>query len=943
MFLIVLQHQLPRVQGLCPPIQDGSNGLCYYDLYDDINAVNPCKCCIGQKRYWRGREGQHRDFSSYDCTPCETGKYQPVISSSTTCIDCPAGSYSASTGSFQCTLCEAGKYSTATGAQTAAVCINCATGKISNAGATRCMTLQEKCLASACPFNSWPGEKTQTACHCCSGQRLEISFHQYYEYIEYRCLACETGFYMNQNQQTFTTCTMCVDGKQSSGGTTYYVEPYVLGSNSVNWPYTGATECIDCVAGTYNQRSVNGIHTCDPCLPGSYATTSGQTVCQKCTAGKYLALPGQTSDVCLSCVAGTFSTAGASACTSCLPGSYSATSGLAACQQCTAGKYLALPGQTSDVCMSCVAGTYSTAGASVCTDCTAGKYFSLPSQTNDVCVSCVAGTYSAAGASVCTDCTAGKYFSLAGQTSNVCISCVAGKYSTAGSSVCTDCPAGKYSGSTGLRVCTDCLAERYAYPGALTCDFCVAGKEKAPLTEGVNAIGMCPPVLSGVWTSYLSQYKFSSYSIDKRANGLWVIYSQKFSENSLLPAGVQGGSGIPWVAYVVDLVDHVWQITAPWNCWDKSESLWKSFPQMRFLRETCVDCAEGKYKETPEGSSCVLCPANSNALAKGSTACQCNPGYTGAGGWNCTACAANYYKSQAGNASCTPCAVNSTSPTGSTSAQACRCIAGFTGEDGGQCTVCPPSTYKPDAGSHACTSCRAHTAHPLTGQVNNASCVCDAGYRQITTHSRFVSGDCDSLLNGQYEAMGSETSTSGWPKWQKTTDTIPFQLLCTKFGGSDRFVIIEPVSTFGGYDYMAYSEEAGCQMNNLQMWQCPDVSTRVFRRATLRVESKLTLGGCESCPERTYKILLGDSLCLPCSDHSTSEAASRSASACVCDAGYAPMQAQSLATPIQCSACIAGKFKNATSRAPSNATSGHYIESEKCQDCDAGLYAAIRV
>ena len=887
-FLIVLQHQLPRVQGLCPPIQDGSNGLCYYDFYDNINAVDPCKCCIGQKRYWRGREGQNRDFSSNDCTSCEAGKYQPVISSSTTCIDCPAGSYSASTGSFQCTACEAGKYSTATGAQTAAVCINCATGKISKAGATACMTLQENCLASACPFNSWPGETTQTACHCCSGQRLEISSHLYYDYIQYRCLACETGYYMDQNQHTFTTCKMCVDGKKSSGGTTYYVAPYVLGSNSVDWPYTGATACIDCVAGTYNQRSVNWIHTCDPCLPGSYAATSGQTACQKCTAGKYLALPGQTSDVCLSCVAGTFSTAGASACTSCLPGSYAATSGQTACQQCIAGKYIALPAQTSD------------------------------------CLSCVAGTYSAAGASVCTECTAGKY-------------------STAGASVCTDCPAGKYSGSTGLTVCTDCVADRYAYPGALTCDFCVAGKEKGPLTGGVNAIGMCPPVLSGVWPSYFSQYKFSSYSIEKRPNGLWVIYSQKFSENSLLPAVVPGSSGTYYVAYVVDLVDHVWQITAPWNCWDKSKSLWKSFPQMRFLRETCVDCAEGKYKETPEGSSCVLCPANSNSPAKGSTACQCNPGYTGAGGWNCTACAANYYKSQAGNASCTPCAVNSTSPTGSPSAQACRCIAGFTGEDGGQCTACPPSTYKPHAGSLACTSCRAHTAHALTGQVSNTSCVCDAGYTRITTHSRLVSGDCDPLLNGQYEAMGSETSTSGWPKWQKTTDTIPFQLLCTKFGGSDRFVIIEPVNTFGVYDYMAYSEEAGCQMNNLQMWQCPDVSTRVFRRATLRVESKLTLGGCESCPERTYKILLGDSLCLSCSDHSTSEPASRSASACVCDAGYAPMQAQSLATPIQCSACIAGKFKNATSRAPSNATSGHYIESEKCQDCDAGLYAAIRV
>jgi syndecan 4 len=512
--------------------------------------------------------------------------------------------------------------------------------------------------------------------------------------------------------------------------------------------------------------------------------------------------------VCTACVPGTYSAAGASACISCLPGSYAATSGLASCQPCTAGKYLALPGQTSD------------------------------------CLSCVAGTYSAAGASVCTTCAAGKSSTQIGQNGpGNCTNCLAGKYSTAGASVCTDCPAGKYSGATGLTVCTDCVADRYAYPGALTCDFCVAGKEKAPLTGGVNAIDMCPPVPSAFWQRdaliFGQVFKSSWYSTDKRANGLWTIYSLKISESAVLPAGVPGGSGIRWVAYVVDKVDYPWQITAPWNCWDKTELSWKNYPQMRFSTDICGDCAAGKYKEMPGNYSCIACPPNSYSPTKSSAVCDCNPGYTGSGSLNCTACEAGKYKDTQGSSLCTACPdpVNSFSTAGSVNITDCKCNPGHTGADGGNCTACPQSTYKPLQGSGACTECSTthpNTAHALTGQVNSTSCVCDAGYT-------------------------------------------------------------------------------------------------------------LTLGVCESCPERTYKILIDNSLCLPCSDHSTSEPASNNPSACVCNAGYAPMRAQTSATPVLCSACTAGKFKNATSRAPSSATSDQYIESEKCKDCDAGLYAVIPV
>jgi hypothetical protein len=61
----------------------------------------------------------------------------------------------------------------------------------------------------------------------------------------------------------------------------------------------------------------------------------------------------------------------------------------------------------------CAAGTYTLAGASACTPCAAGTFGSTAGAS--ACAPCPAGTYSAAGASVCTNCSAGQW-SYAGYT-----------------------------------------------------------------------------------------------------------------------------------------------------------------------------------------------------------------------------------------------------------------------------------------------------------------------------------------------------------------------------------------------------------------------------------------------------------------------------------------------------------------------------------------------
>jgi hypothetical protein len=71
------------------------------------------------------------------CDECEAGKFSELTgqTSSATCIDCMAGTYSAAGASF-CTDCEAGKYSAAG----AAFCTDCEAGKNSVAGAPECTT-----------------------------------------------------------------------------------------------------------------------------------------------------------------------------------------------------------------------------------------------------------------------------------------------------------------------------------------------------------------------------------------------------------------------------------------------------------------------------------------------------------------------------------------------------------------------------------------------------------------------------------------------------------------------------------------------------------------------------------------------------------------------------------------------------------------------------------
>ena len=66
--------------------------------------------------------------SSSSCAQCPSGTYAYYLGA-TMCFSCPAGAYAVGAGNTVCTLCPVNTYSNRTGASSIAVCTACATGQ----------------------------------------------------------------------------------------------------------------------------------------------------------------------------------------------------------------------------------------------------------------------------------------------------------------------------------------------------------------------------------------------------------------------------------------------------------------------------------------------------------------------------------------------------------------------------------------------------------------------------------------------------------------------------------------------------------------------------------------------------------------------------------------------------------------------------------------------
>jgi hypothetical protein len=363
------------------------------------------------------------------------------------------------------------------------------------------------------------------------------------------------------------TCTQCVAGKFSLGGSVMDPNHACEDCASDLWSSAGASTCTDlCAAADCSPTDQCKLDaSCDrttgtcgsyPDAPDSTACTLANNTAGTCRTGACVALcpPGTGGPNCDACAVGFYSLGGnlttprpactsctslkttvgtgsttASACTvticaagrggsSCAPcalGWYSVggskTSPKKTCDQCTTGTTTPTTGGTSSGSCSvsiCAAGR----GGSSCTTCAQGFFSTGGSPTNPkpACVQCPAAkTTPTTGAPSLASCSVS--ICAAGKAGASCTTCARGTYSVGGTltnpaASCQACPGGKSTNATGAIAASSCnIQVCSAGQGGYNCAACIKGYYNSAGTQS-NPQPACQKCGAGTttWTSGLS-------------------------------------------------------------------------------------------------------------------------------------------------------------------------------------------------------------------------------------------------------------------------------------------------------------------------------------------------------------------------------------------------------------------------------------------------------
>ena len=337
---------------------------------------------------------------------------------------------------------------------------------------------------------------------------------------------------------------------------------------------------------------------------------------------------------CSSCPPGKFSD-GTFACTSCPAGNHSADAGASTCTACAAGMFSA--GGASQ-CSACAAGTFSAAGAGSCVSCLPGAF--SPSNGSSSCSPCpLPNSSSPAGSATCL-CDAG----FAGDGVTTCQPCSAGSFSTAGAANCSHCPRGSWSPAGSVSV--------------LNCS-CNAG-----FYNDVAAVELARSQCPNGWTSAHERcvrlFEGPADWPTARQNcvdlGGDLAYPRSQSDNGALRTILGGGNA--WISANDRETEGLWRTaqgqTLPYTSWIGGEpnnglgtggedcgQFWYDgrlndrpcSDQLRYLCEkvqnmdivVCSACDPGKYSNTSAATQCTDCPAGKYTNESGSISCAACP------------------------------------------------------------------------------------------------------------------------------------------------------------------------------------------------------------------------------------------------------------------------------------------------------------------------------
>ena len=246
-------------------------------------------------------------------TPCQLGRYAPIIGLST-CLACGAGGIaSAASGATACSTCAAGRYQPGGedgqgSSSSATSCHACIAGRFAEVdGSAACdpappgrfVDATSATRAILCPVgHECPGSAREAPLPCrrgtyaaseghaaCISCRLAASEGVYTTSAgASRCSTCERGKFAALTTQT--ACEMCVVGRFAAESIASACAECALGHHATS---PGASACVACDVGkmlNVSDPSFSALSTCVECPVNTFATHTASTSCERCAAGE---------------------------------------------------------------------------------------------------------------------------------------------------------------------------------------------------------------------------------------------------------------------------------------------------------------------------------------------------------------------------------------------------------------------------------------------------------------------------------------------------------------------------------------------------------------------------------------------------------------------------------------------------------------------------------
>lgn len=623
---------------------------------------------------------------------CAAGSYSTLNSS--TCTNCPAGTYSptaSATSQIDCKACNAGTYSGASGASSVGTCVPCLPDEYSTVvGGTSVAVCQQ------CPLNSYSpsGSQSLSSCvcdpgysganggeciacganvWCLNGRQNPCPLNSISPVTSSQisqCL-CRPGFYGDATVPTVdsaTICKVCKENHFCIGGAVNHTEACADGKYSL----PGSDDVGDCVCPVHAvSRQMSSVskqcvcesgyfkmHTplallggwrCELCKPGEFCYDNNNKTCPPfsvsegearsvldcyCRPGFMNATVQTDRELCVDCPPNYYCE-GRGAKTRCKTNAVSPIQSINASRCfCDWG----WKGVENAVCQACVSPTFCYSG--ILAQCSEGTY-SKPYSWDRTNCSCIPGRWGPSGGP-CVKCPTGKYNLLPGCvacTSEVDTDCNKCEEGTASNvegrdSPCTPCTNGTYSGPAGAIECIQCPKGTYSRAKASVCTKCALGWYAA---QGSVVCTPCPR------DTYLNREGMGSVTDCQPcpSGTISAILGNSNSACSACPPGTYQSNGEC--------------VSCPAGTYSRSTSV------------SCISCLPGTYS-TERATVCDECDVGSYASGNQSTECMfCTPGtyseYPGSS--TCTQCAVGYYVEYQGADTCTMCNRGEFAATGS--------------------------------------------------------------------------------------------------------------------------------------------------------------------------------------------------------------------------------------------------------------------------------------